>query len=297
MSNKALGYLTIISLVLFVILVAVMQIRESNRYCTRPAYADDIGNLKIENPVNVNGIEVGVVKSIGRKNEKAFLTLRILEEVEIKSDYLLLNKDVSLTGDRALTLMPGTSGEVVPVDSPLYAKFIGGIAEGISSAESLEDLVVELREIVKQYSEVDPSNDSLFTTRIKELLKFVDKASAEIDLLVRQNESTLEALVAKTGNFTGNLKEMSRKYAPQADKVIGSADSLAVKTINLINELAPAVAKIESLLNELERSDNSLMGLVANGKAYEDLGKTVSKIRSLIRIMGEDGVGLDIDIF
>jgi ABC-type transporter Mla subunit MlaD len=297
MSHRFLGYVTLLCIALFIFLVIYAQISERGKYCVRIAYADDIGNLKLENPVNINGIEVGTVKNIGRFNEKARVELKLLSGLEIKKDYKIINKDVSLTGDRSLTLFPGVSSDVFPVDSPLYITFSPGIAEGISKAESLEDLVKELRAIVYDYSRVDSDNDTLFTTKIKESLRFINKSTEKLEILVKENEGKVNELVDKAGEFTGNIRTTSARLLPQADKTVRMVDTLSKQASVMLDDLLPAIEQLDSLITMLEKANNPLMGAINNSEGYDKIGKAIIKLRSLIQVMGEDGIGLDIDVF
>ncbi|MBL8025805.1 MAG: MCE family protein [Fibrobacteres bacterium] len=297
MSNRLLGYITVVCIASFVVLVVYSQIADWQKYRTIQAYADDIGNLKLQNPLSVNGMQVGYVTSIGRQDGKARLTLKILKSIVIKKDYLVLNKDVSLTGDRALTLYPGITAEPLHPDSQVYLTFVPGIAEGISQAMSLKDLVIELRAVVKEYSKIDPKNDTLFTTQVKEALRFIENASLKVDLLVKENESKVQQLVNATSQFTAGIKQTSTRLKPEAEKAVALADTLSKKADILVNELSPALASLDSLLASMEKPDNSFVGALANKDGYDNIKKSITKIRSLIQILGEEGVGLDIDFF
>ena len=136
MTNRQIGYFTLVFLVVFVTVFGLyVHFTYVRGWTVRTVYADNIGNLKIDNPVKVAGVAVGMVRSIGREGNKALLRVKMRDDLDIRTDYALLNMDVGLMGDRILVLVPGKSGEPLPADAPLNARFLNGIAEGIRNAD------------------------------------------------------------------------------------------------------------------------------------------------------------------
>ncbi len=298
MSHRLIGYITLFFVSSFFLFVVLSHIIEKNKYVIRTAYAADIGNLKIENPIKINGITVGYVATIGRDKGLARITVKLHKETIIRSDYRLLNKDVSLTGDRELSLFPGHSREIVEVDSPLFITFVPGIAEGISGAELLGDLVKELRDLVSYYSQVDPSNDTLFTTQIKSVLKEMDGLSLKADRLLVENEAVVKRLVLKGEELTRSVKDISTAVKPQAEAFLDASGNLSRQAATIIDNFEPIINDLEALLTKLEDNDNRLVRLMTSqGGEYEAIEKSIKRLRSLIELASEEGIGLDIDIF
>ena len=97
-----------------------------------------VGGLKPGSTVEIAGVEVGRVESIGLKNYEALVTLRINSGVKLQEDSIASIKTKGLIGERYLRLSPGGSDKIIepggrireveaPVDfEELLSKYIFG---------------------------------------------------------------------------------------------------------------------------------------------------------------------------
>jgi len=105
-----------------------------------PVFAQfpSVGGLKTGSSVEIAGVEVGRVESIGLKNYEALVTLRINSGVKLQEDSIASIKTKGLIGERYLRLSPGGSDKIIepggrireveaPVDfEELQSKYIFG---------------------------------------------------------------------------------------------------------------------------------------------------------------------------
>ena len=97
-----------------------------------------VGGLKPGSTVEIAGVEVGRVESIGLKNYEALVTLRINSGVKLQEDSIASIKTKGLIGERYLRISPGgsdkiieTGGRIREVEAPvdfeeLLSKYIFG---------------------------------------------------------------------------------------------------------------------------------------------------------------------------
>jgi phospholipid/cholesterol/gamma-HCH transport system substrate-binding protein len=74
-----------------------------------------VTGLRIGNPVNILGIEVGKVEKItmDQENQKAVVELKIRQGVKIYDDAIASIKSEGLIGDRYISIDPGGSGSLL----------------------------------------------------------------------------------------------------------------------------------------------------------------------------------------
>lgn len=74
-----------------------------------------VTGLRVGNPVNILGIEVGKVERItmDQENQKAVVELRIKKGVKIYDDAIASIKTEGLIGDRYLSIDPGGAGSLL----------------------------------------------------------------------------------------------------------------------------------------------------------------------------------------
>ncbi len=103
-------------------------------------YADfpSVAGLKIGDPVEIAGVRIGRVESIGLADDRARLNLRIDDNVKLQEDVIASVRSRGLIGDKFILISPGASdqtirpgGRIRETDSPpditdLIGKLVGG---------------------------------------------------------------------------------------------------------------------------------------------------------------------------
>lgn len=97
-----------------------------------------VAGLKLGDPVEIAGVKVGRVDSIGLADDRARLELRIQDGVKLQEDVIASVRARGLIGDKFVLISPGASEKILnpgeriretesPPDIPdLIGKFVGG---------------------------------------------------------------------------------------------------------------------------------------------------------------------------
>jgi phospholipid/cholesterol/gamma-HCH transport system substrate-binding protein len=97
-----------------------------------------VAGLKIGDPVEIAGVKVGRVDAIGLADDRARLTMRIQDNVQLQEDVIASVRARGLIGDKFILITPGASDKHIPpggkireTDSPpdipdLIGKIVGG---------------------------------------------------------------------------------------------------------------------------------------------------------------------------
>ncbi|OGJ89470.1 MAG: hypothetical protein A2487_12680 [Candidatus Raymondbacteria bacterium RifOxyC12_full_50_8] len=298
LSNKTVGYITIAFLFLFFLFSSVyVYYSQIYLWCFRTAYADDIGNLKIDNAIKVSGIIVGKVHAVLRENNQAKIVIKMRKDIEVKRDYALLNIDIGLMGDRCLMLVPGFSDQTIPVTEPLAMEFVPGIAEGISNASSLKYIVRDLTELFAAYAQVDSTNDTLFTTQFHTVLHAIDKATLKIEDILIAYEPSLRKNISQAASLSRQGRVLVSANRETVQHTLVKTEDISHQACELMEKLQPQMDRLATLLDETNKGKNSVGKLLADKKLYTETLDTILKVRELLKIMESDGIQLDIDLF
>jgi len=300
MSNRFIGYITLALTAAFLLIVgANIYTRHFQNKVTRIAYSDDAGNLKVDNVVKFHGVNVGTVTHITRdaSRNKAVITLRLQKDLIIRSDYLIINKDLSLTGDRGLFIFPGDTGSIVPFDSSLSIYFQSGIAEGIRNADTLKDIVGGIREIIKDYSRIDSTNDSLFITKLNSAVQELNQMSLKLENLVSAKGPTLIKTIHSVEEASGVLRDQAHELRPVVSSALVSAGAVSITANDLMNRLIPAIDNLYLLLDQIDKGDNFAGKLLNDKESYQKLTDAARKTIELLKVFEKDGIKLGVSIF
>ena len=97
-------------------------------------YADfpSVGGLKAGAAVEIAGVSVGRVQSIGLKDYQARVTLRIDSDVKLQTDAIVSIKTKGLIGEKFVLISPGGSDKIVPA---------GGRLSEVEAPVDIEELI------------------------------------------------------------------------------------------------------------------------------------------------------------
>lgn len=119
-------------------------------------YADfpSVAGLKVGDPVEIAGVKVGRVDSLGLAEDRARLTLRLDDAVKLQEDVIASVRARGLIGDKFVLITPGASEKIIPAggriretDSPpdipdLIGKIVGGdlTSKGNNKSDGKDEL-------------------------------------------------------------------------------------------------------------------------------------------------------------
>jgi phospholipid/cholesterol/gamma-HCH transport system substrate-binding protein len=94
----------------------------SDKYYPVNANFTDISGLKVNAPVQMFGVKIGYVETIGLNQEKGVAAVRMLIEKEIKltDDAIVSVKTNGLIGDKFLKIAPGGLGDPIGPGDTLF---------------------------------------------------------------------------------------------------------------------------------------------------------------------------------
>jgi phospholipid/cholesterol/gamma-HCH transport system substrate-binding protein len=97
-----------------------------------------VAGLKLGDPVEIAGVKVGKVESLGLAEDRARIVLRLDPQVKLQEDVIASVRARGLIGDKFVLISPGASDKIIPpggkireTDSPpditdLIGKVVGG---------------------------------------------------------------------------------------------------------------------------------------------------------------------------
>jgi phospholipid/cholesterol/gamma-HCH transport system substrate-binding protein len=97
-----------------------------------------VAGIKLGDPIEIAGVRIGKVEGIALADDRARLTLRVSDGVQLQDDVIASVRARGLIGDKFVLVTPGASEKIIPpggrirdTDSPpdipdLIGKFVGG---------------------------------------------------------------------------------------------------------------------------------------------------------------------------
>jgi phospholipid/cholesterol/gamma-HCH transport system substrate-binding protein len=91
-----------------------------------------VAGLKLGDPVEIAGVRIGKVESIGLSDDRARVTLQVNDEIKLQDDAIASVRARGLIGDKFILITPGASDKIIPA---------GGRIRETESPPDLPDLI------------------------------------------------------------------------------------------------------------------------------------------------------------
>ncbi len=248
-----------------------------------------IGTLMTDDPVKMQGVEVGRVEKISAGNGVAIATLEMYKRGSLPKDCHFINYNYSLFGARMVILVPGQSKEVLNEKEIQSGEFISGVTETIHRVDGLLKTVIEFRNLaaaLENGNDSTPSLQALMTEKVYPTLAAYGKFSEEMEALQNTIAEKVTALSA-SGN---QLNAFSRKLT-------SGSDTILLKANESLEQLAILTAQGDKLLTTLDKilahaQDTSQAGIniLVQRDLYDRTLVLNRSLQSLLKAMKNNGV-------
>lgn len=286
-SELKVGVLIIISLTILVAIVVLVLGVESpfaSRY-TLYTYLPNIGGLRQDSPVMLEGVTVGTVDSyeFAELEKGVRIKMRIQEKYEdrIRTDSIAKLRSLGLLGDKYIEISQGTRDgrvlkeyETITGAPPLDLDEM--IARANHTFDNLGDTVVNIKDITQAMKEGKGTigkflKDEAVFANLNEVLRKTQQGRGTLGKLVNDDKvyRDLSASMANVRTATDNL----RNSEGPAGKILNDKE--------LGNKLESTINKLESVMARMESGDGTLGKLSKDPALYNNLNQVMANLKPL----------------
>ena len=243
---------------------------------------DNIGSLQPSNPIKLNGVPVGQVKSTELLQERGnvvLVTLDINRNIILtKGTKAMLTSE--LLGGSALVLQIPTGAPRLKEGDTLTADSEKGIQallqeKALPVVKNADSLIVSLNKIINQF---DKTGYALY-----KLLSTTDQTALGINGMVEQNRQAIAATLANINALSSALIETEKGIKPILGNLQTTTDSLkALRLGETLAQANAAVATLQKSLTALEQGQGTAGKLLKDQALYDNLNRTIVSVNKLM---------------
>jgi len=259
---------------------------------------EEIGNLKVGNSVNVNGLSKGYVEKFELTDSCVWTKVAVLSRVKIPVNSELRLVNVGLMGERVVEITLGDSKKYYANNSFIKGNFDAG---STTVGELAVDILKEASNIVDIVSDLA---DTLFSEQKKEDYKRLTKKGknlgTKVSRLVSSSERSARTSIDSLVEAKEKVAEILDKIKPDIDVAVENANLLGENFANLEKSLEAVKNSIASIAEILENGENTI-SLALDKKKEGDLRREMVKIfkdtESLMEKIKSRGLDLNVTIW
>lgn len=245
------------------------------------------GGLLVSNPVLINGLPVGKVSNLTKRDKSVsaiIVTIDFTEDVEIPNNSMaFVNKE--LLGSPSLVIKMGNSNALLKGGDTIQSTVKPDVFENVqasitpainnlnSAIQSLEVLIANVNSIF------DPNTKNNFQSVIANLAA----SSASIRTLLNAQTGVAAQAMGNLNTFTANLNKNNESLNRTVANLETTTSKLAKADIDkVINSLQTTANNLNDVTNKINSNNGSLGMLLNDKKLYSSLENSARSLNILL---------------
>ncbi|MFA4874996.1 MAG: MlaD family protein [bacterium] len=219
---------------------------------------DNATGLKIKAPVELAGVQVGVVRKIDLlESRKALVTMALSSEVKLPDDSIAMLRTRGFLGETYVELMPGTYG------NPLLSQ-----GQEISKSERTGDI----NTMVSQFNQI--AGD-------------IKHVTGSLRTMIGDDENApINRIVANLDQFTKAIKDVTLRNTENIDRIAGNVaamtDQLREVVAQARGNVEESMDRIASITRKIDEGKGTVGRLVNDEETVDKLNETVDNLNQTL---------------
>lgn len=243
----------------------------------------DYNALETSSPVTIKGNTVGKISKIRYDFETGLtvVELSVSKELNFSKDSKIRLYELGLMGGNALSIIPGSEGEIAKSGDFLESEVEPGLIKSLSknfsglsteldsTLKSADSLMTNLNKVVADDSE---NGLKAVIAELNATLKGYKNLSYSVNDMIIKNDENINAILE---NFKTISQDLSQMSAQLKDANLGDAVVHLDSTLISVNNLISGMEKGEGSMGKLLKDEALYNNLVGVSKEMEELLKDI----------------------
>ena len=250
---------------------------------------DNIDGLVASNPVRINGLTVGQVKSIEilqNQQNKLLVTVELKKDIVVTQGSRAVLADDGLLGGKLIRLGINYGKPELEDDGMLVAAKESGLSALIREKtlpvlNNVDSLTYQLNRVVAQFDQTG--------IVLNQTLRSANAAVGALGLTVAENRAGLQATLANVNKLSASLIETEKQLKPILAKADTFADSLqGLQLKQTLKSVNKTVDNLQHILADVSNGRGSLGKLTSDEALYTNVNKTTASLEKLLTDLREN---------
>ncbi len=250
---------------------------------------DNIDGLVASNPVRINGLTVGQVKSIEilqNQRNKLLVIVELKEGIVVTKGSRAVLADDGLLGGKVIRLGINYGTPQLEEGGMLVAAKESGLSALIREKtlpvlNNVDSLTYQLNRVVAQFDQTG--------VVLNQTLHGANAAVGALGLTIAENRAGLQATLANVNKLSSSLIETEKQLKPILAKADNFADSLqGLQLKQTLASVNKTVDNLQGILGGISKGKGSLGKLASDEALYSNVNKTTASLEKLLTDLREN---------
>lgn len=290
-SDKTLGYASLLTLLLVfsIVTFGMYQAHQANLYEVLADFSE-LGSIQPQDPVTIDGYQVGEIGNIKWLGNKARITLKFDNPIVLREGTRIINTNYALMGQRRIEVIRSKKGAKIPQSYVFQGEFQPGAAEALKLIENVREQMEIIRDIAViliHGDSVTPSVVEIFNSTVIQ----VDSLVTHLEKTSRQVEREVGSLVSKTREASEQIIQTTNDADTLLHTIEKSAEEKITQANNALASLSKVSVQVEELIVGLENNP-AAQDLLNSTEKVEKISELINKTAALAKAMQKEGLSI-----
>lgn len=255
-----------------------------------------VGTLNHGDPVKVNGVKLGRVDKIELDGHRVKVVVGVKDLVKIPKNSVFKVLNIGIMGERQVGITLGDSKEYYKEGAYVDGVFDAGIAEVMGVAGEIMDSARVLITVVHQVIDSTIAQEE-FKDSFRRIINKAENLEGRLDVLLKDSDPKIASTLNNLNTASIKINRLIDDNEQPIANLMGDAKNITDKGLQLMITADSLVNHLSYLTTKLQSQDNTLGMLINDDQLYKDLSSTVGSADSLLKIIIDDGLDVNIDFF
>lgn len=250
---------------------------------------DNIDGLVASNPITINGLTVGRVKSIDilqNQQNKLRVVLELNKGIIVTKGSRAVLADDGLLGGKLIRLGINYGTPQLEEGGMLVAAKESGLSALIREKtlpvlNNVDSLTYQLNRVVAQFDQTG--------IVLNQTLRSANAAVGALGLTVAENRAGLQTALTNVNRLSSSLIETEKQLKPILLKVDTFADSLqGLQLKQTLVSVNKTIGNLQHILSDINNGRGSLGKLTTDEALYSNVNKTTASLEKLLTDLREN---------
>jgi len=250
--------------------------------CTRMwrARFSDVGGLAEDDPVTVNGVKKGTVRTMRLvPGGRVIVEFRMTKDVALVHGDRVLVRNVGLMGEKFIAIDRGPGGP--PYDArrdTIVGVYESGIPEVVSQMGTALSALERLSDEIDRVLALAEERHTVRTT-----LANVEAASADLRRTLADSHDDLTALAANLRATSESARRTAETNEPKVSRALDDVSRTSARMDSLLARVDTLSMALTSVTRKLDQGNGTAGRLLNERALYDDTRRAVRELTDLVR--------------
>lgn len=255
-----------------------------------------VSTLTLDDPVKINGVKLGKVENIYLSGNRVLVVVRIRNDVKIPVGSEIRVQNIGIMGERQIgVILHDSVAHYAPGDT-IDGQFDAGIAEALGLAGEIIDSTKVLITSVHQVMDSTIANPE-FRKQFKTMMNKAENLEDKLSRMLADADPQIKKSLNKLNEATIKVNALLDTTAAPVGELLSDASGLMKDAGNVIGKLDSVTDRLTSITKKLQTKDNTAGILLNDRTLHDDLLQTLHSADSLFKIILQDGLDVNLDLF